>query len=103
MIIHHVFFWLKDPSSIQDRDQLLNGLRRLKNISTVRSLHIGLPADTETRGVVDASYNVSELMFFDDLAGQKAYQDDPIHKKFVADCSGLWSRVVVYDMSVVDS
>src|SRR5829696_3048801 len=74
MLIHHVLFWLKNPSSAQDRDQLVAGLQTLKKIRTVRRLHIGLPADTEKRPVVENSYQVSELMFFDDLAGQKAYQ-----------------------------
>ncbi len=97
MIIHHVFFWLKNPSSKEDLAKLIAGLQTLKNIKTIRRIHIGLPAETEERSVVDASYNVSELLFFDDLAGQKIYQDDPIHQKFIADCSHLWDKVVVYD------
>jgi hypothetical protein len=97
MVIHHVFFWLKNPSSAEDRNKLITGLRTLKKIKTVRNIHIGLPAATEERSVVDATYSVSELLFFDDLAGQKKYQDDPIHQKFIADCSHLWEKVVVYD------
>jgi hypothetical protein len=56
-----------------------------------------VPAETEARSVVDASYSASELLFFDDLSGQKTYQDHPIHKKFVEDYSQLWQRVIVYD------
>ena len=96
-IVHHVFFWLKDPSN-ENRDQLLAGVRTLRKIKTVRQLYVGVPASTEKRDVVDNSYHVSELLFFEDLQGQKAYQDDPIHKKFIEDCSHLWSKVVVYDM-----
>jgi hypothetical protein len=33
--------------------------------------------------------------------GQRAYQEHPIHQKFVADCSHLWERVVVYDVAEV--
>jgi hypothetical protein len=47
--------------------------------------------------VVDSSYSASELMFFDDVAGQNVYQDHPIHKKFVENCSHLWEKVIVYD------
>ena len=97
MVIHQVFFWLKNPSSTTDRDLLLKGLRTLKKVDTVRKIHIGLPAATEQREVVDASYNVSEILFFENLEGQKAYQDHPIHKKFVADCAHLWEKVIVYD------
>jgi hypothetical protein len=96
-LVHHVFFWLKNPEAKEDLARLLEGLRTLAKIETVRGAHFGVPASTEKRDVVDNSYSASEILFFDDLAGQKIYQDHPIHMKFVADCSHLWERVVVYD------
>jgi hypothetical protein len=97
-LVHHVFFWLKNPSSKEDLQKLQAGLRTLGQIKEVRQLFIGVPASTEKRDVVENTYHVSELMFFDDLDGQKAYQDHPIHKKFIEDCSHLWEKVVVYDV-----
>lgn len=97
-LVHHVFFWLKNPQSKEDLARLLEGLRTLAGIETVRGIHIGVPAETQERSVVDASYSASEILFFDDVAGQDVYQEHPIHKKFVADCSHLWQRVVVYDV-----
>ena len=97
MLSHHVFFWLKNPASKADRDKLIEGLRTLTKIETVRQTHIGIPASTEKRPVIDSSYSVSELFFFDDIAGEKTYQDHPIHKKFVETYSPLWEKVVVYD------
>jgi len=96
-LAHHVFFWLKNPDSVEDRDKLIQGIRSLEKIETVRGLHIGLPASTEKRDVVDGSYSVCELMFFDDPQGEKIYQDHPIHQQFVKEYSHLWSKVVVYD------
>jgi hypothetical protein len=96
-LVHHVFFWLKNPGSKEDLSRLLAGLRTLAKIETVRGVHFGVPASTEKRDVVDNSFSASEILFFDDTAGQKVYQDHPIHKQFVADCSHLWERVVVYD------
>jgi hypothetical protein len=96
-LAHHVFFWLKNPESKEDLAKLLTGLRTLEKIETIRKLHIGVPASTEKRDVVDSSYSASELMFFDDTAGQKIYQDHPIHQKFIENCSHLWEKVVVYD------
>ena len=96
-LVHHVFFWLKNPSSKADRERLLTGLRTLAEIETIRGAHFGIPASTEKRDVVENSYSVSEILFFDDVAGQNVYQEHPIHKKFVADCSHLWEKVVVYD------
>jgi hypothetical protein len=29
LFIHHVFFWLANPQSATDRDQLITGLRKL--------------------------------------------------------------------------
>ncbi|MDQ6608663.1 MAG: Dabb family protein [Bacteroidota bacterium] len=97
MVIHHVFFWLKNPSSKDDLNKLLAGLHTLKKITTLRNIYIGVPAATEHRNVIDSSYSASELLFFDDLAGQEIYQADPVHQQFIADCSSLWSKVVVYD------
>ena len=96
-LVHHVFFWLKNPASKEDLAALLKGLAALKQIESVRGAHFGVPASTEKRDVVDNSWSASEILFFDDTAGQKTYQDHPIHKKFVEDCSHLWERVVVYD------
>jgi hypothetical protein len=96
-LAHHVFFWLKNPGSKEDLEKLIAGLRTLAKIDTIKEIHIGVPASTEVRPVVDNSYAASELMFFDDLEGQKTYQDHPIHQKFIADCSGLWDKVIVYD------
>jgi hypothetical protein len=96
-LTHHVFFWLKNRDSKEDLKKLLEGLRTLEKIESVRNIHIGVPASTEKREVVDNSYSASELLFFDDVAGQDAYQVHPIHTKFVEQYSHLWEKVIVYD------
>jgi hypothetical protein len=100
-LLHHVFFWLKNPDSAADRAALIAGVKSLAAIETVRSIHVGIPASTEKREVVDNSYHVSELLCFDDLEGQSIYQTHPLHQKFVDECSHLWSKVVVYDALAV--
>jgi len=100
-VVHKVYFWLKNPDSSEDRDQLIAGLKTLGAISTVQGIHVGVPASTEQRDVVDNSYQVSELLLFANAADQDAYQVDPIHMKFVEQCSHLWSKVVVYDSIAV--
>jgi hypothetical protein len=97
-LVHHVFFWLKNPSSTADRDKLLAGVKTLKKIETIQMLHVGVPASTEKRDVVDNSYHVSELMFFDNVEDQKIYQDHPVHQQFIKEHSMLWEKVVVYDV-----
>lgn len=100
-LVHHVFFWLKNPDSKEDLAKLIAGIRTLAKIETVRGIHVGVPASTEKRDVVESSYSASELLYFDDLAGQATYQTHPIHVKFVADCSHLWERVRVFDSLAV--
>ena len=96
VFVHHVYFWLKAPGDAQAREALIAGLRTLTAVPEVLWSHIGVPAASE-RGVVDDSYSVSWLVFLADKAAEDRYQVDPIHLKFVADCSPLWERVVVYD------
>ena len=96
-LVHHVFFWLKNPDSKEDRDKLVEGVKTLAKIETIREIHVGVLASTEKRDVVDTSWQVSELMFFSDLAGQATYQTHPIHLDFVKNYSHLWAKVVVYD------
>jgi hypothetical protein len=96
-IVHHVFFWLKNPASTEDRDKLVAGLKTLGGIPLIKELYVGILANTEKRDVVDASWQVSELMFFNDLQAQATYQQHPLHLDFVKNCSHLWEKVVVYD------
>lgn len=100
MIVHHVFFWLKEPDNADHVAQLKKGLQTLTAIPQVKQLLIGEPASTEKRPVVDNSYQVSELMYFNSLEDQSAYQEHPIHHAFVQQCSHLWSKVLVYDMAI---
>jgi hypothetical protein len=96
MFIHHVYFWLKNSGNKEDKSKLIEGLKKLSKVSTIRNFYIGQPAATR-REVIDSSYDVSWLLFFDNAANQDSYQTDPIHLKFVEECSVLWQKVVVYD------
>jgi hypothetical protein len=97
-IAHQVYFWLKNP---EDRQKLIDGVNTLKKIKTVRQIHVGIVAGTEKRDVIDTSWGVSLLLFFDDIAGEAIYQTDPIHLDFVKNYSSLWNKVVIYDAEMV--
>lgn len=96
-IIHQVFFWLKNPGSASHRKLLAEGIKKLAAITVVKQLYVGFPAHTEKREVVDTSWDVSELMFFDGLEAQQKYQDHPLHQAFIQEYAHLWKKVVVYD------
>jgi hypothetical protein len=94
--IHHVYFWLHNPENKDDYKKLIEGLQKLSKVKTIKDFYIGKPADTK-REVIDSSYSVSWLLFFKNRADQDSYQTDPVHLKFVEECSHLWKKVVVYD------
>lgn len=92
-MVHHVFFWLHDPTTV---DQLIAGLQKMTGIPEIRRHHIGIPAATN-RDVIDNTYHVSWLLEFDDVATQEIYQGHPVHHEFIDNCKHLWSKVLVYD------
>ncbi|MGG9960523.1 Dabb family protein [Ferruginibacter sp. SUN106] len=100
VFIHHVFFWLKEPSNDLHLQQLIEGLQKLSAVTTIKSFHIGKPAAT-SRGVIDTTYSISWLNTFETAADQDSYQVDPVHLNFVKECSHLWEKVVVYDSIAV--
>jgi len=99
-MIHHVYFTLKNPDSVEDKQLLKEGLQSLAAIAEVRHLIIGEPAPTFDREVIASDWHVSEVIYFDSVADQDAYQVDPVHQLFVTNYSHLWSKVVVYDILV---
>jgi hypothetical protein len=96
VFVHHVYFWLKEPVTKENRTKFENALKELVKVETIVDKHLGVPAST-SRDVIDGSYSYSLLVTFKNLEDQQIYQTHPIHLKFIADCEDLWERVVVYD------
>jgi hypothetical protein len=94
--IHHVYFWLTNPDSEADRKQLVSALQALSKVPEIRQHYIGVPATTN-RDVIERSYQVSWLLFFDNLEDEEVYQKHPVHLQFVEKNKHLWKKVVVYD------
>ena len=67
-------------------------------ITSIRDIHIGIPAATEERDVIESSYDVSLLVTFNNIADHDHYQVDPLHDIFREDYAGpLCKRVMVLD------
>lgn len=96
VFVHHVYFWLQHADNAEDHNKLVDGLKKLSAVKTIKQFHIGKPAAT-SRDVIDGSYSVSWFTLFDTKADQDSYQSDPIHLKFVAECAALWKKVIVFD------
>jgi hypothetical protein len=93
-LVHQVFFWLNDG---EDLSLFIEETRALSKCKTVAKFHVGTPAPTEARDVVDHSYQVACTFFFKSVEDQNIYQTDPIHLKFIERNSNRWKSVKVYD------
>jgi len=94
IFVHHVFFYL-NHSDAANTQSLVEGLNKLAKAPIIKESHIGIPANTQ-RDVVDNSYDVSWLAFFNNAEEQESYQTDPIHLQFVKECSYLWKKVILF-------
>ena len=91
--VHHVHFWLTNKA---DSEKFIQGLQSLTAITSIRDIHIGVPADTHG-GPVDNSHDASLLILFNSKAEHDLYDADPIHQDFVAKYAKLCSKVVAQD------
>lgn len=99
--MHTVFFWLKNPDSLEDRKKFRASLQRfIDNSKYIQSVHIGAPAGTP-RDVVDNSFTYNLIVEFDSKEDHDKYQEEDVHKVFVVESHELWERVQVYD-SILD-
>ena len=63
MFVHHVYFWLTNTGSEEDKGKLIEGLNKLSKVNTIKKFYIGVPAETN-RDVIERSYSISWLLFF---------------------------------------
>lgn len=97
-LLHVVFFWLKDPSNKEHRSLFETAIKKLieTNPQAIAN-HLGCPAASEKRDVVDNSFTYCYTMSFPNLEAQNEYQTDPTHTLFIEEASHLWERVLVHD------
>jgi len=101
MFVHHVFFWMKDHLTSDAFKKFENGIKTLPAIELVKFGDVGKPAGTN-RTVIERSYSYSLLLVFENRSAHDDYQIHPVHKKFVEDCSDLWSKVLIYDSESIE-
>ena len=97
MLVHTVILWLKNDLSDEDRSTFFKEVATLGTIPSVEDFHLGTPAQTPKRPVIDDSYDCAVTVVLKDLSAQEQYQIDPIHQAFIDACSSFWERVVIYD------
>jgi hypothetical protein len=84
-LVHCVIFRMKKDAPADAVDQVIADCHKmLAKIASVRSVKAGRPAKTGTDEKLKKPFDVGLLVLCDDVAGLKAYIDDPLHKEFVA-------------------
>ena len=97
MLVHTVIFWLKKDLSEDQKVVFTNEVKILGEISSVENFHLGTPAPTPKRPVIEDSYDYSITVVLKDMNAHDDYQVDPIHLEFIDKCKDMWERVVIYD------
>lgn len=97
MFVHTVLFYLNPDLPPSAPGKLISDIREcLAPIPAVRTLHVGLPANTP-RKVVDNTYAVGLTVILDDPAAHDAYQAHPLHTEFKQRIENVVESVKIYD------
>ena len=98
VLVHTVLFWFKNPDNLSDRIEFENSIKVLIASNPQRIMaHVGRPASTNPREVVDNSFTYQYVMTFASVEDEEAYQTDPTHTDFVKKVDHLIEKVIVYD------
>ena len=97
MLVHTVFFWLKEGLSEEQRADFFRGLETLKEIPSSGPVTTGTPSATAKRPVIVDSYDFGLTCVFESVEEHDVYQAHEIHQKFINGCAQYWDKVQVYD------
>ncbi len=100
MLIHNVFFTLKDGTPENAKKLVEACKKHLPGIAGIVYFAAGNRIAELKREVNDTEYHVGLHVVFRDKAAHDKYQDDPDHLKFIAEAKDLWKGVKVFDNSV---
>jgi hypothetical protein len=96
MFVHAVYFTLRPDLPAADHARFTAWLPTLCALPTVHAGYHGVPADTD-RPVIDRAYTHALVLLFTDAAAEQAYQVDPDHDRFRAECGTFWTQVRIFD------
>ena len=99
-LAHNVFFRLKDNSAANVQ-ALVDACHKYLNVQPgIVFFAAGKLCGELKREVNDQNWDVGLHLVFVDKAAHDAYQDDPMHEKFVAENKPTWAGVRVFDSLV---
>lgn len=100
LIVHSVYFWLKEDISAEEEQDFLKFFAVLGGIPEVEYLTFGKPAPTNPREVVDNSFSCHLLVFFKSMEDINIYETHPDHIAGAEQYGKYWTHVEVRDSIV---
>jgi hypothetical protein len=101
MIVHNVYFTLKDNSPAEKQKLVAACKKYLSNHPGVVFFAAGTRAEELNREVNDKDFDVALHIVFKDKADHDKYQEAETHKQFIEENKDNWKKVRVFD-SVVE-
>ena len=96
-LVHAVFFSLKDRSA-EAAERLIAACRHdLAALPGIVHFSVGTRAEQYQRPVNDAEFDVALVVAFATVEHHDLYQTAAEHKRFIAEQSGNWAKVRVFD------
>jgi hypothetical protein len=100
MLAHNVYFSLIDRSEPAVQKLLGDCRKYLTGHPGMLFFACGTPNRELTRPVNDRDFDVALQVVFDSKSAHDAYQDAPIHQRFVTESKPNWRLVRVFDVDV---
>jgi len=100
MLFHSVFFSLNDRSDAAVRKLLDDCRTYLTSHPGILFFACGTPNQELTRPVNDRDFDVALQIAFDSKRAHDAYQDAPIHQRFISENKPNWRLVRVFDADI---
>jgi hypothetical protein len=97
MLVHNVFFSLKDHSEASKKKLIEACKKYLASHAGVVYFACGTLAEDLKRSVNDRDFDVGLHMVFANKAHHDNYQEAPAHLQFIAESKDKWEKVRVFD------
>jgi hypothetical protein len=103
MLAHNVYFSLNDNSEAAKQKLVADCKKYLAKHPGTVFFACGTLQKELTRPVNDRQFDVALHVAFESLAAHDAYQDAPLHKRFVEENRANWKLVRVFDSEVASA
>jgi quinol monooxygenase YgiN len=97
MLVHNVYFTLKDPSPEAQQKLVAACHKYLSSHPGTVYYAAGTLVEELKREVNDRDFHVGLHLVFKDKAAHDKYQDAPQHLKFIEENKATWKKVRVFD------